>query len=245
MRGLTSTEVLAAWELGASQSPARRALTLLAYGCGGETLEFLARLPIGQRDARLLELRERTLGPHLSSLARCPACGEQVQAEFETADIRAPEGGVTAPGELHHGGLSARLRLPDSGDLDAAARAPNPSAARRELIARCVVELHASDHGASQTVDDLPEEFIAMIADRISAADPQADAQLALNCPACGHRWNALFDIAEFFWAELQSCARRLLSEVHELAAAYGWREADILGLTPARRAAYLGWVRG
>ena len=34
--------------------------------------------------------------------------------------------------------------------------------------------------------------------------------------------------------------AQRLLMEVHLLARAYGWREADILGMSPARRNAYL-----
>src|SRR5512138_3925882 len=91
MRGLTSTEVLAVWELGVNQSAARRALTLLAPVCQGETVQSLAKLSIGERDARLLELRERTFGSHLSSLARCPACGEQIEADFETADIRVSE----------------------------------------------------------------------------------------------------------------------------------------------------------
>jgi hypothetical protein len=33
--------------------------------------------------------------------------------------------------------------------------------------------------------------------------------------------------------------------EVDALARAYGWREADILALSPARRAAYLELARG
>ena len=245
MRGLTSSEVLAVWELGGNQSPARRALTMLAPVCAGETVQSLAALPVGRRDARLLELRERTFGRHFSSLARCPNCDEQVQADFETTDIRAPAEMSAPLDDCRHHGFIARLRLPDSNDLEVSARAPDAVTARRELVARCLVDLQSPRAGPGRGVEELPEAFVSMMAARIAAADPQADAQLSLTCSACGHRWNAPFDIAEFFWTELQTCARRLLGEVHELAAAYGWREADILALSPARRAAYLGLVRG
>jgi len=51
------------------------------------------------------------------------------------------------------------------------------------------------------------------------------------------------FDIASFFWAEICVQAKRLLREVHTLARAYGWREMDILSMSPARRQFYLEMV--
>jgi hypothetical protein len=63
---------------------------------------------------------------------------------------------------------------------------------------------------------------------------------LDFACPSCGHEWQSLFDIAAFFWAEIAAQARRLLREVHQLASAYGWREADILAMSARRRRAYL-----
>jgi hypothetical protein len=63
---------------------------------------------------------------------------------------------------------------------------------------------------------------------------------LDLRCPTCGHSWHALFDIVAFFWAELASQAKRLLREVHTLARAYGWREADIVSMSARRRQLYL-----
>ena len=39
--------------------------------------------------------------------------------------------------------------------------------------------------------------------------------------------------------------AGALLHEVHRLASAYGWSEAQILALSPARRAQYLALVEG
>ena len=80
---------------------------------------------------------------------------------------------------------------------------------------------------------------------QMAEVDPQANLQLDLSCPACGHRWQVLFDIGSFFWSELNAWAQRLLAEVHVLASAYGWREADILNLSPSRRQFYLGLISG
>jgi hypothetical protein len=65
-----------------------------------------------------------------------------------------------------------------------------------------------------------------------------------LRCPDCGHDWQSVFDIASFFWTEISVQARRLLQDVATLARAYGWREADILEMSSARRAFYLEVVR-
>jgi hypothetical protein len=74
-------------------------------------------------------------------------------------------------------------------------------------------------------------------------ADPQAEVQLALACPACRHQWQVSFDIVSYFWSEINARSQRLLWEVHALASAYGWREADILAISPQRRQFYLEMV--
>ena len=68
----------------------------------------------------------------------------------------------------------------------------------------------------------------------------------ALRSPAphAGATQQVALDPTEFLWEETRHAARRLLADVHELAWAYGWRESDIIGMSPARRAAYLGLVR-
>jgi hypothetical protein len=75
--------------------------------------------------------------------------------------------------------------------------------------------------------------------------DAQANVQLDLHCPACQRGWTAAFDIVAFFWGELDAWAQRLLVEVHKLASAYGWSEADILGMSQVRRNLYLNIVNG
>ena len=74
--------------------------------------------------------------------------------------------------------------------------------------------------------------------------DPAADLRVDLTCPSCQAGWTAPLDPPAIVWAEIGWAASRLLREVHELAAAYGWSESGILTLTPARRQAYLDLVR-
>ncbi len=76
-------------------------------------------------------------------------------------------------------------------------------------------------------------------------ADPQGNVQLALDCPACGHRWLQAFDILTYLWREIDDWAQRTLREVHLLASAYGWSEQAILALSARRRHMYLEMVLG
>jgi len=242
LRALSAAQLLEAWEYGQGQSPSYRALALLVATCD-EPPELQASLSIGQRDARLLALRELTFGPQLVSVASCPACGAQLELTFSTGDIcvQAPD----AVGEvaITADGYTLRARLPNSLDLDALARCADAAAARAQLITRCVIE--ANYAGKPLPAADLPEALLALLAAQMAEADPQADVCLAMSCPDCGHGWQASFDIVSFFWSELEAWVQRTLRDVHTLAWAYGWHEADILALSPWRRRYYLELVRG
>ena len=113
--------------------------------------------------------------------------------------------------------------------------------ARSRLIERCVLE--ATLDGQPLAAAELPESVLASLVEALTERDPQAETRFQLTCAACDHRWSALFDIVSFFWAELGARAERLLYEVHALARAYSWREADILAMGEARRHFYLELV--
>jgi hypothetical protein len=91
----------------------------------------------------------------------------------------------------------------------------------------------------------VPEDALAALAEAMGRAAPAADVTLALSCPACGNGWEEGLDVGAVLWAEVAARARTLLREVHTLAAAYHWGEAEILAMTPARRRAYLQMVQG
>jgi uncharacterized protein (UPF0212 family) len=246
MRPLSAQELLDAWERGLAEPPAQRALRLLAAACPGTPLDELARESVGRRDGRLLTLREWTFGPRLVSVAACPACGERLETAFDVAEIRV-EGAADAPVEplsLAVAGYELTFRLPDSLDLASLAAGEGLEGARLHLLRRCL--LAARGPGADRvSLDELPEAALQAVAAGMAAADPQGDVELALSCPTCGHAWPVAFDIASFFFTEVDAWAWALLREIHALASAYHWCEADILRLSPWRRRSYLELIGG
>ena len=244
MRPLSASELLVVWEHGLAQPPAQRALMLLAAACPDTPPEALAKLSIGQRDAHLLTLREWTFGPKLVSVATCPACGERLELTFNVADIQvATDAPPTEPLSVSVADYEVRFRLPNSLDVAAIAKNEDATAAGHLLLERCLLAAHHD--GEERSIDQLPTNVVEAIVARMAQADPQADVQLALSCPVCGHQWQVTFDILSFFWKEITVWAPRILREVHLLASVYGWREADILSLSPWRRQLYLEMVSG
>jgi hypothetical protein len=82
------------------------------------------------------------------------------------------------------------------------------------------------------------------MAQRLNEMDPLAVCLLDVRCPECGVYWECELDVAEFVWVEIEAEALRVLRDVHTLASACGWHEADILAMSPLRRRAYLELVQ-
>jgi hypothetical protein len=197
-------------------------------------------MPIGRRDARLLAIREALFGPRVPCLTGCPNCGERLEVVFDTDQLRAGtnEAALAGTGSVSVGDTEVSFRLPNSEDLFHIAGLPDPSRGRRALFERCVE--HATRGGVPVPAAGIAEEVVQAAAARMAELDPQADVQIALTCPACSHQWSAAFDIASYLWTEVNAWAVRTLGEIHRLASAYGWREAEILALGPVRRQLYL-----
>jgi len=243
MRSLTARELLDVWEAGQPQPLAQRALLLLALANPELSYETLARQRIGQRDAQLLTLREGLFGSRLISVASCPNCGERLQLTLNISDLRVAGHAGPETIALTIGDYVIRYRLPDSTDLLALVSCDSVEAGRRLLLSRCVQTVQRD--AADQSIDALPDEVSDTLVAHMAQADPQADVQFDLNCPVCAHHWAAAFDVMAFLWNEIDRWAQRMLREVHLLASAYGWTEADILSLSPSRRRAYLNLIGG
>src|SRR5438874_7789021 len=112
MRALSATELLSVWESGSSQVPLQRALSILAAASPEASSDSLARLTIGQRDARLLALREMTFGSELTGVTDCPECGEKIELSFNSSNVR-PLAETDLPTELalKSNGSKVRFRL--------------------------------------------------------------------------------------------------------------------------------------
>lgn len=246
-QSLSASELLDAWERARGQPVTTQALMLLAVASSDVQLDSLAKLSVGRRDGSLLALREALFGSRLSGLIACPQCGQHLELDVETANLRAnarlPAHEVLV---ASNGGYEASFRLPNSDDLTAIAEAPeiDEDAAIQRLLSRCLFEVRRT--GQVQRLDSspsLPPALIDAIAEEMEKADPQANVQLALNCADCGYRWLSVFDIVTFLWSEIDDWARSLVSEVCVLASAFGWREADILAMSVQRRQLYLQMI--
>jgi len=235
----TAADLLNVWERGRSQSPVDRALSLLQVATRESPRETLAQFGIGRRDAELLKLREKIFGPRMTGQADCPACGQQMEMNFTVAEVQAtplPE----LPGTCTEifGDCEISFRLPNSSDLATLVPGDDLAVQKRRLVQRCV--LNAKCSSRLVTADQLGEDTVSALSERMSELDPQGDVQIALSCPQCSHRWDAPLDIASFVWSEIHAWAVRLLYDVHALALAYGWPESGILAMSPWRRQAYL-----
>ena len=203
--------------------------------------DYLARISIGQRDGFLLTLREWAFGSHLLGMATCPNCGDRLEISFDVDDLRATSGSETCPDEEFSVAVSdymVRFRLVNSQDLAEIIDAMDLGFARQVLLDRCILGAYLRDEESSP--EHLPIEVLNTVVEEMERLDPQGDVQLALSCPSCGHQWESAFDIVSFFWSEIEGWVRRILREVHTLARAYGWRESDILAMSPKRRLIYL-----
>jgi hypothetical protein len=251
MRNLSAAELLTAWERALGQSPVQRVLILLAAAYPERAPEQLAQCSVGQRDACLLTLREQLFGSQLNSVTACPQCQQRIELAFTVPDIRV-EPALTDPiavaGEgmtLMMEGYRVHFRLPNSLDLVSIETSADVNQAREQLLRRCIqsVVREGVENDDGEPLDNvswLPMTLVDAIAERMAQADAQADTRLALSCPDCSHEWRATFDIATYLVEEIHDWAKHILRDVHILARAYGWREADILAMTSTRRRAYL-----
>jgi hypothetical protein len=217
--------LLEAWTVARSGSASACARALLEAALEPGEREGLEGWSLARRHAALLDLRASRWGPRLEALARCPECGEWLELELSVDDLRA---GDPPAEELEAAGL--RFRLPREADLEAVAGIPDAAAARRALAARCVLP-------EARPLDDAQVDALGAA---MGEADRAGGGLLALGCPECGHAWRAPFDVAAFVAEEVAAQAHALLGEVHALARAYGWSEAEVLDVPPARRRAYL-----
>jgi hypothetical protein len=239
MSTLSASQLLTAWERGLGQRLTDRALTLLAATDPQSPPDALAKLSIGRRDAGLLSLREQIFGPQLTGLANCKRCHERLELSFNAADIR-DSSDDAMPEELSVSVEEWRavFRLPNSDDLLAISDCPDADAGRARLLRRCILRLE--ENSEVRVFEDAPARIVEAVVQKMGEADALGDVHLSLTCPFCGHQWQAPFDIASFLWTEINAWAHRTLQDVNELARAYGWREADILALSPLRRQVYL-----
>lgn len=238
---ITHESLLQAWEQSQPLCPSRRALALLA--AVGESATEMPHWPAGRRDRRLFELRRLLFGERVAAGARCTACGAAVALQFGVSELL---DAAECDGEwqtLEAAGVSIDWRLPNCGDLiELAELAAHSDAGAADFGAEWLRTrlLTARRGDVPVSADELPADAAAAICAAMAQADPIADVRLAIDCPECKATSEVLFDAGGFLWSELDAWARRELSDVHELARAYGWSQDEVFSLAQVRRQYYL-----
>jgi hypothetical protein len=242
MQGLTGAKLLDVWERGYYHNPTQRAITLLAAACPSISHDDLLGMTIGERDRLLLDLREKIFGQVINAITICPECGEEMEIEFLTGDVREPvDTTQNIALSLVKDDYTIEFRVPSSEDLSTIDDTLDPEASRMSLLNRCIVQ--CSRGGEPCGVPSLPSAILDAIEEEMLRADPQADVTISLHCYACHHEWLTTFDIVSYLWTELTTLAKRTMYEIHMLASAYGWGEADILAMSSWKRERYLEMI--
>lgn len=226
-------------ERGLDQPAYKRALLLLEAAQPGIEPGSLANLSIGQRDRRLLLLREQLFGSRMECTLACPACGEALEFSCSVTDLcLEPALPHDQHLELIRGDTAVRYRLPNSDDLETALRDDPEENGQAAVLERCIQQVTENDRDI--TGQPLPQELQAAVLEGMESADPQGNVELDMTCPSCAEQWQSPFDIVTYLWSELEAWGQRLLGDIHALASAYGWSEAEVLAVTPWRRRQYL-----
>lgn len=235
---LSPAETLDLWEACEGLEPLERALAL-ASGASGVSVDELAVLPLGRRDAWVLELHGALGGAALEATVACPACGEQDEFTIEPAALLARGRERVHAARVEADGCVVTWRPLDSRDVAAAREQGTAEAAERVLLSRCVIEATEPDGGAVPG-EALPPGARNAVAAAMLESDPLAEVVVSVVCPGCEAAFTAELDVSAFVWSGLRSRGQRLLRETHLLASAYGWTEAEVLALGDRRRLAYL-----
>jgi hypothetical protein len=248
----TAAALLEAWEAGAVAPMPDRATSLL------ESLGALpdgvtaGELTVGQCDARLFALRRAIFGETLEVVANCPDCDTEVELDLDLAALQPPiSDGPLTPVAVHAERYTVVCRIPSN--LDLSELAAGGTVESRDLVGRCALEVRVeaspvederTEGGRAMTAADLPDSALAMILDELAKSDPGACTTLRVRCP-CGSEFVDELDIRSVVWTDLTDYVGRTLTEVHQLAQAYGWSEREILSLDGWMRRWYLeacGW---
>jgi hypothetical protein len=233
MRALGNLDFLALWEMGAGLHPLDQGLLAIRAALPEASYQELADWPLGRRSQALAALHRASFGQRFECWTACLECGEKIEVSLDSRFIATADA-VAAGTVIVNGHV---FRPVTSRDLAHLAGETDVAAAARLLLESCRIE--------KESTIEWTDEFVAEVEAKLAEADPLAEILLTFECPLCGSSCDKPLDLAAFLWAEISSAGRRLLSEVHTLASAYGWSEPEILSLSETRRAAYLEMVRG
>ncbi len=233
--------LLDAWDAASAAPDLTRGGVILA-AIGAVTPDGAADLPLGVLGELALRCHIEAFGYRLDGVVSCPTCAGILEVVLRLDDLladsvsRTDSAARTDSRSVELASGPVLVRAPTLRDLLAAATGDDPAGA---ILARCVRdhEGHAVDSTQLSAAD--LEVLDAALEDGAGVGL----TRLRTSCPDCGTSVVAVLDPCTLLWGQVRTAAPALLHDVARLAAAFGWTEDAVLGLSSARRAAYLELV--
>jgi hypothetical protein len=196
----------------------------------GEAINLTA----ADRDYLLSHLYERIYATQIMSTLTCRACQKLFDVDFDLPDLRSS---ITSERYQELDRQDGWYLMPDgqrfrppTGEDEIAVRHLPPDEAEQELLRRCF-----PDWDSTLNFD--------VVIEALETAAPLMDLELSTVCPECGFEQKSHFDMQSYLLTALRMEQKRLAEEVHLIATHYGWRLAEILGLTRTQRQTYVALI--
>lgn len=160
-------------------------------------------------------------------VAVCADCAALIDLRVAADEFPVTPAPGPVPAELNvqgPGGI-ARFRVPTGAEEAALEARPDTG-----LFSLCVL---------SGDLRGDPAAWQAAFESALAAVLPGFEAELRFPCPECGTETGWWFDPLDWIARHAGQC----FAEVDALARTYGWSEAEILGMAPARRRLYLTMI--
>lgn len=197
----------------------------------------LWRWTLDERLQALAAIVTASRGSNVTLTVRCPhvECHETIEIDVDLAVL---EPSAEAIASCHpEAETEVRLRLPTGADqLDWLAKRHRLSPAV-DMATSLVTSINGE---APPRGWRAPETWLESIAAELAEHDCSLPAGSGVVCPACGQTVPLEIDIEGNLIALLATEQRRLLQDVHRIAAAYHWSEPEIVSLPRRRREFYL-----
>ncbi|HYL17706.1 MAG TPA: hypothetical protein VEV20_03440 [Burkholderiales bacterium] len=216
--------------------------------CVESPAERLDAATLDRRVRALLRIVRETQGDRLLWKTRCANadCGHEMELELSVSQLlSAPE-----PAECFswsaEPGCELELRLPTGRDQiewrESAADANEEEGVDLRMASSLVSRVNGQPPASDWT---LPPDWLPALDAAFREHDVLTAMELQVSCPWCGKESALEPDVEALALSRLAAEQRRVLEEIHQLASAYHWTEADVLALPRLRRSFYIARTGG
>ena len=208
---------------------ARGLLARLCVDDDGPGATDIGSLSAADRDRLLAALWQHEFGDTILATHRCGDCRELFDLSFSLAGLVESLEAMPRPEDVDgmtpdgHARLKTGQTVRPPTAVDEAAVAAMPVATAADALARRCVS------GGALPAPDVLDRVLDWL-------DPVVDVDLVGVCPECGARQAVRFSIEHYLMTALRLEQRRLMREIHLLAATYGWSLGEVLSLDRQER---------